>query len=125
MKLNHIALNINHVDDILNFYQNMLGMQLQYQFTLSASLSRAFFGFDQELPVYFYQKDHVAFELFVTSKKINNGIAHACLEIPDRESFIAQCQDMGYPVNCVERDSKPNLVFVWDKSGNCFEIKEE
>jgi hypothetical protein len=28
-------------------------------------------------------------------------------------------------VNNTKREGKPDLLFIWDKAGNCFEIKEE
>jgi hypothetical protein len=30
----------------------------------------------------------------------------------------------GFKVVNINRDRKPFLLFIWDKSGNCFEIKE-
>ena len=47
------------------------------------------------------------------------------LETHNSEQLISQCQNKGYKVFNIERDNKPNLLFVWDKSGNCFEIKDE
>ena len=125
MKLNHIALNVSNVDDIIDFYQNILGFNLEYQFELPTELSLNIFEIDHSLPVFLLKKEQVAFELFVFPKKLNRGIAHVCLEIKNREQLISRCKNKGYKVNNIHRDNKPNLLFVWDTSGNCFEIKNE
>lgn len=124
MQLNHVALNIINVDDVIDFYQNILGMKPEYQFELPATLSHAIFGVNQSLAAYFCKNNQLAFELFVLPETGNNGVAHICLEIPNREKLIAQCKNKAYKISNIKRDNKANLLFVWDKSGNCFEIKE-
>lgn len=124
-KLNHIALNIKEINDVTDFYQKILGFHLEYQFELPLSLSSIIFGINQSLPAYFCKNEQVAFELFVLPENINNGLAHVCLELSDRDELINQCRNNGYKVKNIQRDNKPNLLFIWDKSGNCFEIKEK
>ncbi len=125
MKLNHIALNISNVEDTIDFYQNILGFNLEYQFELPIELSINIFGVNNSLPVFLYKKEQIFFELFVFLDKTNKGVSHICLETHNSEQLISQCQNKGYKVFNIERDNKPNLLFVWDKSGNCFEIKDE
>jgi len=125
IKLNHIALNIREVNEVTDFYQNILGFHLEYQFELSATLSHTIFGINQSLTAYFCKKEQVAFELFVLPENMNKGLAHVCLEMSNRDELITRCQSKDYKVNNIQRDNKPNLLFIWDKSGNCFEIKEE
>lgn len=125
MKLNHIALDISNTIDIIEFYQNILGFNLEYKFELPEELSLNIFGIAKNLPVFFFKKDYLAFELFVCNDSVNKRIAHICLEMSDREQLISQCKEKDYKVKNIKRDNKPNLLFVWDKSGNCFEIKEE
>jgi catechol 2,3-dioxygenase-like lactoylglutathione lyase family enzyme len=124
MKLNHVALSISNVDDVIDFYQNILGFNLEYQFELPATLSKNIFGIDQSSPAYFCKKEQVVFELFVLTKKMNNEFAHICLEIPDREQLVSKCRNKGYKVNIIQREGKPYLLFVCDRAGNAFEIKE-
>lgn len=125
MIINHIALNVYFVDDIIDFYQNILGFSLESQFELPATLSHTIFGIDKSLPAYFCKKEQVALELFVLPENMDKGFAHICLEMSDREELVTQCINNGYKVNNIQRDKTPNLLFIWDKSGNCFEIKEE
>jgi catechol 2,3-dioxygenase-like lactoylglutathione lyase family enzyme len=125
IKLNHIALNIYEVNDVTDFYQDILGFHPEYQFELPATLSHTIFGINQTLPAYFCENKQVAFELFVISENTNKGFAHVCLELYDRDKLINQCISKGYKIKNIQRDNKPNLLFIWDKSGNCFEIKEE
>ena len=124
MIINHIALNISDVDEVTDFYQNILGFHLEYQFELSATLSHTIFGIDKSLPAYFCKNKQVAFELFVLPERSNKGLAHVCIEMSNRDELITRCQSKEYKVNNISRDNKPNLLFIWDKSGNCFEIKE-
>jgi len=123
MKLNHVALNIDNTEDVADFYQNILGLELVYQFELPVAISQNIFGINQSLPAYFCKNEHVAFEIFVLPEKTTKGIAHVCLEISNREQFRTLCKDKGYKVNTIKREGKTDLMFVWDKAGNCFEIK--
>lgn len=125
MKLNHIALNINNEEDRVNFYQNILGLQLEHQFQLSSALSMDIFDVSKQLPAYLYKKGNVLFELFVNPGNFNFGVAHVCLEMTDREGVITKCNNSGYKVKTIKRDKKPDLLFIEDKAGNRFEIKEE
>ncbi|MEA1874863.1 MAG: VOC family protein [Bacteroidota bacterium] len=125
IKLNHIALNISDVDEVTDFYQDILGFHLEYQFELPVKLSNSIFGINKSVPAYFCKNEQVAFELFVLSVKTNKDVAHICLEIINREELIKQCINKGYKVENIQRDNKPNLLFIWDKSGNCFEIKKD
>lgn len=62
--------------------------------------------------------------MFVLPENMNKGLAQARLELSDRNELITQGITQGYKVKNMQRDNKPNLLFIWDKSGNCFEIKE-
>ena len=124
MKLNHIALNIDNADEITDFYQNILGFHLEYQFELPATLSNSIFGIHQNTPAFLCKNEQLAFELFVLSEHTDRGLAHVCLELSDRDKLINQCVSKGYKTKDIQREKKPNLLFIWDKSGNCFEIKE-
>jgi catechol 2,3-dioxygenase-like lactoylglutathione lyase family enzyme len=118
-----VALHINNAREVVDFYQNILELELVYQFELSKELSQSIFGMNHSLPVYYCKKEQVAFELFVFPEQSTKGLAHICIQIPNREQLITKCNNRGYRVNNIQRDSKPNLLLVWDKSGNCFEIK--
>lgn len=124
MKLNHIALNINKEKDLVNFYQDILGLQLEYQYKLSPELSMNFFEIDGVHSAYMYKKDNVFFELFVYPGNVKPGVAHVCLEIPNRERLITLCMKNGYKVKIIKRENKADLLFIKDNSGNSFEIKE-
>ena len=124
MKLIHIALNIYNGDEITDFYQNILGFHLEYQFELPATLSNSIFGINRNVSAYYCKNEQIAFELFVLSENTNKRLAHVCLEFSDRDKLINSCIRKGYKIKNIQRDHKPNLLFIWDKSGNCFEIKE-
>jgi len=125
MKLNHIALNIANEEDIVDFYQNILGLKLGHHFILSSELCSDIFEVNKQLPAFFYKKDNVSFELFVYPENFNLGVAHICLETTDCKSIIAKCNNSGYKVKKIHRDNRPDLIFIEDKTGNSFEIKED
>jgi len=56
-KVNPIALNINDVTEVTDFYQDILGFHLEYQFELPAILGNSIFGIDQSVPAYFYKNE--------------------------------------------------------------------
>ena len=76
MKLNHIALNIDHTEDITDFYQNIFGLELVNQFELPRALGQSIFGINHSLPAYFCKNEHIAIEMFVLPEKENQGVAH-------------------------------------------------
>jgi catechol 2,3-dioxygenase-like lactoylglutathione lyase family enzyme len=126
IKLNHIALNIREVNEVTDFYQNILGFHPEYQFELSATLGHTIVGINQSLPAYFSKEELVgAFELFVLPGNMNIGSVHVCIEMSNRDELITRCQNKDYKVNSIQIDNNPNLLFIWNKPGNYREIKEE
>ena len=125
MNIKHIALNISRDDEPIKFYKEILGFEMVKHFKLPAELSNTFFDVNKILPVYFYKRDEIFLEMFVYPDKINLGAAHLCLELTDREVIIEKCIICGYKVKRVSKVNKPDLVFIYDKTGNNFEIKEK
>jgi catechol 2,3-dioxygenase-like lactoylglutathione lyase family enzyme len=50
-------------------------------------------------------------------------VNHLCISVENREKLIKEVQDRGYETIIIER-KQPDLVFIKDKSGNIFEIKQ-
>ena len=123
MKLKHIALNIEAKEELTHFYQNVLNFHLVHQYELSATLASQIFGIKKEIEVFIYSNDRIDLELFVYSDKTKQGFAHICVETEDRDIVADRCKNAGYCVIKIERHDKPNLLFVIDKTGNKFELK--
>lgn len=125
MKLNHAGLNIQSEDEIVNFYENILGFNLEYQFDTPPELSDNIFGINKQLKVFLYKKEALLFELFVHFENFKQGFSHLCLEVKDREQMITKCEKCDYKVKRIERNNRPDLLFIEDKAGNIFELKIE
>lgn len=85
MKLNHIALNIQSKEELIDFYQNILRFDFEYQFNLNPVLATKIFGMAKQPEVFLYKKEHLHLELFVYPESIIKDFAHVCIEITDRE----------------------------------------
>ena len=123
MKLNHIGLNIQSKEEIVDFYTNILGFQFEYQFDLPSELGENIFGVNKKLKVFLYKKEDILLELFVHTTNPNMGFSHICFEMKDRESIAAKCEKNGYDLTRIKRNDKADILFVKDKAGNIFELK--
>ncbi len=124
MKLNHVGLNVQSEGEIVDFYQNILGFHLEYQFDLPAEMCDKIFGVNKQIKVYSYKRDDIFLELFVYPVKPLKGFLHTCLELEDRESIATKCEQSSYQVIRIERVDRPDILFVKDKAGNIFELKK-
>ncbi len=124
MKLNHVALVARSQESADRFYEGILGLTKIKTTMLKGDLAVKIFGLDLECPLILYGNEAFAVEVFVTKHIPPNSspVAHICLQVEDREAFIAACRSAGLTVNLIPRgDSK--LCFVKDFDGNLFEIK--
>ena len=125
MKLNHIALTIQNKEELTDYYQNILGFRLMYQYEVDATLSSTLFDIDKPTEVFRYSKDDLHLEFFVSTAKTKPVFAHIGLEMEDREVIAEKCEKAGYQVIRVGRKEKYDLLFVSDKAGNKFELKDK
>lgn len=123
MKLEHVALSITDPEDINHFYQDILGMKKVKDFVITRSLANDLFCIDTDTQMYLYQKDQVFFELFIINKLRLESFNHTCIAVPDRRSVFEAAQKKGY--TCIHKQKeKSELLFIKDKSGNLFELKD-
>lgn len=123
MKLEHIALNITNSEEIKNFYQDILGMVEVKNFNLDIKLAKQFFDINNDTEVYLMQRDELLLELFINGRKINSEFAHVCIQVRNREEIVEKAINSSYKCICRKREHF-DQIFISDKSGNIFEIKE-
>ena len=123
MKLEHIAISISDPEEVKNFYQDILGMREVKSFTLQKSLAYDIFGLDEEASVFLLQKNDLFFEVFMRQEANKQSFNHICLSVNDRETLFRKAKQKDYECIRIERDTY-DLIFIKDKSGNIFEIKE-
>ena len=123
MKLEHIALTIFDIKEVKNFYINILGMTELKTFVLNKIVTQKIFNINKDASVFFLQKDDLFFEIFVSNEKLKKGFNHICISVKDRENLIEKSEAQNYQSIRIKRDFS-DLIFIKDKSGNIFEIKE-
>ncbi|NLC49910.1 MAG: VOC family protein [Bacteroidales bacterium] len=123
MKLKHIALNIQQEEELVDFYEKILGFHFIRKYELSAEFANKLFGIDKKINVFIYSNFTIYLELFVFPQKINQGFAHICTEMEDRDIVADRCKKAGYPIIKIEREEKEDLLFIMDKAENKFELK--
>ena len=121
--IKHVGLTITDPADIKNFYQDVLGLRLNKEFTLPKELNQQIFGFYEDVPVTILSNGKADIEIFVTKLPARNNYSHLCFEVADREALICKAREKNYPCIVIEREFEP-LVFIQDHFGNSFEIKE-
>jgi len=123
MNLQHIALNIVDIEEINNFFIDVLEMKTVKSFVLKHSLAQKIFNIHKETTVYILQKNNLFFELFVSNEKLKQGFNHICISLKNREELINKSKAAHYEHIRIKREYS-DLLFIKDKSGNVFEIKE-
>jgi len=124
MKLEHIALTISEPADIKDFYLDILGMKEVKNFVLNKVLANKIFGVNKEISVFLLQKDDISLEIFILHGQSKRSFEHICLAVNDREELVENCLKQNYECIRIERDLF-DLIFLKDKSGNVFEIKDK
>ena len=123
MKLEHIALTISNPAEINDFYQDILGMKQEKTFILNKVLADKIFGIPKETSVFFMQKDNLFLEIFILTGSQKQRFNHICLSIKNREMLVEKVCKRNYKCIRIERDTF-DIIFIKDKYGNTFEIKE-
>jgi catechol 2,3-dioxygenase-like lactoylglutathione lyase family enzyme len=124
MTLNHLALNIDCIEEIENFYVDILGFRLEYEFEIPSSLAKKVFDIESDVKVYKVKNGNVFIELFVNSTNAITGFQHICFDVEDLDEIVLKCNEKGYQAKRIVRNDRPDLVFIKDKAGNIFELKE-
>ena len=123
MKLEHIAITVSEPADIKDFYLDILGMKEVKNFVLNKVLTNKIFGINKVTSVCLLQKDNISLEVFILHGKNKHSFEHICLTVKDREALVENSLKQNYECIRIERDLF-DLVFIKDRSGNIFEIKE-
>ena len=126
MKIEHVAIASNSVDDSDKFFINLLGLKKTRSFIVSADLMVQFFNVDKEQQIIRYENDTLSFEVFITNgdSKSKDIFSHVCLVVENREILIEKSRSLGFKVIKVPRKSSEGYyLFIKDFFGNLYEIK--
>ncbi len=122
MKLEHIAVSIHEVEEIKDFYQEILGFKIIRKFELNQELSARLFGIEQQAEIYLMGREGIFLEIFISKTAKKEHLNHICISVNDRDDLIEKIRKNNYKFAIINRNSY-DLVFIYDRSGNIFEIK--
>lgn len=118
----HIALTINDLSEIQNFYIDILGLELIKKFTLSKEISAQIFNIEKKAEVTVVGKNDFSMEIFESSKTSHRDYQHVCIKVDNRKQVMQKAMENNYPCIVIKRDIS-DIVFIKDGSDNLFEIK--
>ena len=126
MKIEHIAVASNSIEDSDKFFSELLGLKKIKDFLLPLDLSSKFFGVNKEQRIVRYSNDNIVAEIFVTddNSKAKDIFTHPCIIIDNREKLIEKATSMGFPIiKALRKDRDDYILFIKDFFGNLYEIK--
>jgi len=126
MKIEHIAVTSNSIEDSDRFFMELLGLKKTKTFTVSAELMEKFFGINKEHNFVRYQNDNLGVEVIITNdnSKAIDVFTHSCLILDNREAFIKKSSSMGFKTIKVPRkNGEGYYYFIKDSFGNLYEVK--
>lgn len=118
----HVAITIQSSKEIENFYKKILLFTVQRKFSLNKETSQKIFNTEEVVDVYLMEHQSVQFEIFVSRKKEKKLFSHVCLAYRQTNTIYEKAIKLGYETQ-IKRNKENNTYFIWDKSGNMFEIK--
>lgn len=119
----HLRLTIACETDVREFYQDILGLDIQREFVLEKEMADRIFHQNRSVKIVAGMIGGVYIELFLDSEGNRAVWEHVCLVANDRAALIEKCRAKEYDVTVIEREPV-DMVFVCDRSGNRFEIKQ-
>ncbi|MFX1287884.1 MAG: VOC family protein [Promethearchaeota archaeon] len=126
MKIEHIAVSANSVEDSDKFFVELLDLKKVRDFIVTEDLMEQFFGVKKKQRIIRYGNGEVNFEAFITndSSKIIDKFTHFCLIIEKREKLVEKANELNFKVIKVPRKSSEGYyLFLRDNFGNLYEIK--
>ena len=119
----HIGITIHTQDDIETFYKGVLGLEEVRRFQVDPDLSERLFGIRRQVSVAVLSRDDFRVELFLSDERQHGAYNHIGIAVPDPQAAMKRAETQGFEVTRIERESKSDLLFIRDHSGNAFEIK--
>lgn len=123
--LHHIGISVTEPAEIRKFYEEILLFSLSYRYPLvSEELLQSIFATDQQTEVYMIEREHLKLELFIDPEKEKKHFSHLCLEYSNPDEISDHAHQQGYR-RWIKNGPNRITHFIWDKSGNMFEIKQK
>ena len=126
MKIEHIAVASNSIEDSDKFFCELLDLKKTRTFSVSADLMSHFFEENKEYQFARYENENFSVEVIITNdnSKVKDVFTHSCLVVENRDDFLNNALSMGYKTNKVPRKNNDGYyLFIKDSFGNLYEIK--
>ena len=127
MKIEHGAVATHSVEESDEFFISLLGFEKTREFVVDAELIEAFFGVKGKRQFLRYERNGMAFEVIVDEGGgASDDFTHLCLMVDDKKSLSERAVGLGFEVIKKQRnDGSDFYLFIKDKFGNLYEIKEK
>jgi hypothetical protein len=120
----HVALECFSVQSADTFFITVLGIPKVKSTLLPSELCSSIFRIDRSVQMETYDAGGVRFEVFITPEPVRSSFGHIGIAVEKKTDFVMRCQQQGLAPFFVEKNGK-QLLFVWDFSGNLFEVVEK
>jgi len=122
--IQHVGLTINDSTEIRDFYAEIMQFSVQKSFSMNEEVNRLIFGLNGKVDVYLMEKEGLQLELFISKNQEKKHYTHTCLACANAALMFEKADEKGYKSLAKENREGKHTYFIWDKSGNMFEIKE-
>ncbi|MHA1459604.1 MAG: VOC family protein [Promethearchaeota archaeon] len=126
MKIEHIAVSSNSVEEADEFFSDLLELKKERDFVVSEDLMEKFFNIKKAQRIIRYENEGLSVEAFITDDKNQalDRFTHTCLIVEDRIRLIERAKKLNFEVIQVPRKNNDGFyLFLKDSYGNLFEIK--
>jgi len=127
---NHIGLFSDDPQELIPFYEEMLGFERGETKLLPAEVTEKIFGINSRCSLIKLVFGRVVLEVFSLEDKelekrpsVTKGYNHWGLAVKDRASFVSVLEKRGIPIIRVENRGR-HVVFIRDPESNLIEIFE-
>ncbi len=121
--LHHIGLSINKLEDVEDFYKKVLLFTVKYTSIIDQVTIQKIFNEPVAVDVYMMENQDTLFEIFINPIQEKKVFSHVCLAYEQHETIYNNAVKQGYKT-AIKENPNYNTYFIWDNSGNMFEIKK-
>lgn len=135
-KMNHIGISVANLDRSLEFYRDLLGMEVVVQKTFAGELYETIMALEgstgkvallkaAEMQVELFEFTHPSPKAGDADRPVcDHGITHFCLEVADIEREYERLKTAGVRFHCPPLDfwGKAKATYGRDPDGNVFEL---
>lgn len=126
MVLDHVGIVNEDEGGAVRFYQDLLGLEIIKESSVSPELAQKLFSFGREIRMLVCGKENLKVEIFIIPgfTRPSPSVPHFCIQLPDLTGFLKKAKGQGVTVIAAERGGR-TVYFAEDFSGNRIELKQQ